>query len=154
MMDITRSKQIEHLDSVAYSNYKQKLSCSGYDVPDPYSIFDTEWEDSVSKWPRVEYGNLFNYFIKTPGMYTPTNLESYRSLDSFSLYRDGHVQTLLYHHVHKNSPVCLLKAHVIRSQRVTEQAYDVWVAVHKSSGIISAGHCTCMAGQVLYFYDF
>ena len=140
------SEQIKHLDSAAFSRYKQKLSLSGFDVPDPYSLPSAAWSDSVSSWPSVDYGNIYNYFVNTPGMYTPEALQSYKSLDSYSLFHAGHVQTVLWHPVSEESPVCILRTKVTRSQSVQEKAYEAWATVHKSNGQISAAHCTCMAG--------
>lgn len=140
------SDQISHLDSAAFSRYRQKLTLSGYRVPDPYSVPSREWDDRVSLWPPVEYGNIYSYFINTPGMYTVESLKSYKSLDSYSLYHAGHVQTVLHHKVAKESPVCILKAKVQKSQSVTDKPYEAWATVTKKTGDINAAHCTCMAG--------
>ena len=43
--------QINHLDGVSLNRYRQKLSLSGYDVPDPYSLDRTEWVDDTSACP-------------------------------------------------------------------------------------------------------
>ncbi len=140
------SDQVAHLDSVAFSRYLQKLSLSGYQLPDPYSLPTKEWADRVCEWPPVEYGNIFSYFISTPGMYTPETLQSYKSLDSYSLYYAGHVQTVLYHSVSPQSPVCILRARVLKSQSVQDKPYDTWASTYKKDGRVSAAHCTCMAG--------
>jgi len=55
----------------------------------------TEWVDDVSKWPSVDYGCIYTYFINTPGMYTAETLKSYRSLDSYAPYHAAHVQTVV-----------------------------------------------------------
>ena len=101
------SKEICHLDSAASVRYDQKLSLSGYNVPDPYSLGRAQWDDEVSKWPLVDYRCIYNYFVNTPGMYTAESLQSYKGLDSYSRYHAGHVQTVLYHSVSPQSPVCI-----------------------------------------------
>ena len=45
------SEEICHLDSAAFIRYGQKLSLSGYNVPDPYSLGRAQWDDEVSNWP-------------------------------------------------------------------------------------------------------
>ena len=85
------SEEICHLDSAAFIRYGQKLSLSGYNVPDPYSLGRAQWDDEVSNWPLVDYGCIYNYFVNTPGMYTAESLQSYKGLDSYSLYHAGHV---------------------------------------------------------------
>ena len=93
------ANEIKHLYSVSFDRYIQKLSLSGYDVPDPYSLDRSEWVDDISKWPSVDYGCIYQYFINTPGMYTTESMKAYKSLDSYALYHAGHVQTVLYHGV-------------------------------------------------------
>lgn len=135
-----------HLDSTAFNRYKPKLTLSGYSVPDPFGLPNQEWSDSVSGWPAVEYPCIFNYFVNTPGMYTPESLQAYKSLDSYALYHAGHVQTLWHHIVSDQSPVCILKSRVARSQSANEKPYDVWATLKKKDSSIMAAHCTCMAG--------
>ena len=71
------SEEICHLDSAAFIRYGQKLSLSGYNVPDPYSLGRAQWDDEVSNWPLVDYGCIYNDFVNTPGMYTAESLQSY-----------------------------------------------------------------------------
>ena len=100
----------------------------------------------MSNWPLVDYGCIYNYFVNTPGMYTAESLQSYKGLDSYSLYHAGHVQTVYYHSVSTQSPVCILRAKVMKSQSVRDKPYDAWATVWKKDGRINAAHCTCMAG--------
>ena len=147
-MDV-RPPQLESLDNEAWARYKQKLQISGYEVPDPFSL--TDWEDNIHKWPPVEYGDIYNYLINSPGVYTQDTLKAYKSLDAYSFYSAGHVHQVFYHNVSKESPVCVLKSKVTPSQSVTDPPREAWVVVDKK-GAISAAHCTCMAGYVLHFY--
>lgn len=58
----------------------------------------------------------------------------------------GWVQTVFHCSVESNKDVCLLKAKVKPSQRLSNSPHDAWVAVEKKSGQVLTGHCTCMAG--------
>ena len=37
---------------------------------DPYALSKDEWCDDTTKWPSIEYGNIYNYLIKSKGCYT------------------------------------------------------------------------------------
>ena len=139
-----RPVQLESLSGEAWARYQQKLMQSGYNVPDPFSLSD--WTDSVHSWPQVEYGDIYNYLINSPGIFTQDTMKAFKSLDAYSMYHAGHVQAVLYHEIHKDSPVCALKSKVIPSMRVTEAPHEAWVLVNKTSGEVSTAHCTCMAG--------
>ena len=52
---------------------------------DPYQIKDG-CVDDISLWPPVEYGNVHNYLIKTPGPYSIEELEAYKSLEAYNYY--------------------------------------------------------------------
>ena len=65
----------------------------------------TEWVDYVAKWPSVDYGCVYTYFINTPSMYIAEALKSYRSLDSCAPYHAEHAQSVhgvscMYVHVY------------------------------------------------------
>ena len=69
-------------------------------------------------------------------------------LEGKSLYLSGHVGSLLYHGISPNISYCFVKTTVVPQTRISEDPYDVWVAVHKESGTVSTAHCTCLAGYV------
>ena len=135
------SPQIKHLDSTAYNRYLTKLSLSGYKVPDPYLH---KCVNNVSKWPEILWSDICDYFIDTIGMYTKDQIKAYRSLEAYCYYKRGHVYPVLYHPVSKESPVCILRTEVMKSQAV-HAPHEVWVTVRKNSGTVIAAHCTCMA---------
>ena len=62
------------------------------------------------------------------------------------LYCSGWVRTIFYHDLGTDNPNCVLKGTVNPSQRLSSKPHEAWVAVQKSSGIVTTGHCTCMAG--------
>lgn len=118
MSKLTRPEQLKTLDSEGWTRYQQKLVVSGYHVPDPFTL--EEWENAVNKWPNVEYPDIFNYLINTPGTFTQDTLKAYKSLEAYNLYHAGHVHTVWYNKVSDQSPVCALKSKVTPSQRITE----------------------------------
>ena len=77
------------LQNVEKSRYKEKVEeiskQSFSNGVDPYQIKDG-WVDDISLWPPVEYGNVHNYLIKTPGPYSMEELEAYKSLEAYNYY--------------------------------------------------------------------
>ena len=148
-----------------YSKKLQLLQLSD----DLYAIMEEKWKDDVALWPKVEFGQIYIYLIDTPGQFTREKLKAYKSLDAFNYYIrylsllcmrtvhvhvhyirndyfvfiSGWVQTV---YIYEHGLICLLKAKVKASQRLSDKLHEAWVAVEKSSGTIITGHCTCMAG--------
>ena len=143
-MDQDRPAELTSLTNEAWARYKQKLALSGFNVPDPFTLSD--WTDSVHSWPEVEYGDIYNYLINSPGIFTQDTMKAFKSLDAYSLYHAGHVHAVLYHNIDKDSPVCALKSKVTPSMRVSESPHQAWVLIDKKTGAVSTAHCTCMAG--------
>ena len=52
----------------------------------PYKIPNEQWIDDVCKWPPVEFGHLYVYFIETPGGYTCEKMKAYKSLEAYNYY--------------------------------------------------------------------
>ena len=63
---------------------------------------------------------------------------------SFILYLSGRIQAVLYCDL---GPICLLKAKVRASQRMSTE-HGAWVGVVKATGTVISGHCMCIAGLV------
>ena len=99
--------------------------------------------DDATKWPEVEFGQIYVYLIDSPGPYTRENMKTYRSLDAYQQFFYGWVRTCFLLEI--NNTV-LLKAKVMRSQTVTDTPHEAWCALDKSDATVLTGHCTCMAG--------
>ena len=82
---------VSQLDYEAKKRYYSKLEIDGEKFPDPYSIKEDEWIDDPEKWPDLEYGDIYNYLIDTPGPYTKENLNAYKSLEAYDFFYSGHV---------------------------------------------------------------
>ena len=144
----TFSKYVLELDSVSRERYESKLTLfnGGFKIPDPYSITESEWSLDMTKWPPVEYADLYNYFINTPGIYTKEALKAYKSLEGYDYFVSGHVHEVFMTEINRDSPVTLLKAWVKPSQRLNDEPHYAWICVERLSGYIIAAHCTCKAG--------
>ena len=69
-------KYVDSLNKEAKEHYFCRLQCLYGDpgesldkIKCPYEISSKQWIDDVCKWPLVEFGHLYVYFIETPGGY-------------------------------------------------------------------------------------
>lgn len=149
------SEYVKTLSAPIRERYYEKLKYVGLEDPakdDPYLtdeksksvVQSSTWIDDVSQWPSVEFGDIYTYFVNTPGPYTRDTMQAYRSLDAYVYYIDGWVQTCFLKNT-KNG-YSIIKAKVNRSQAVTQDPHRAWVAVRKKDKLVEFGHCTCMAG--------
>lgn len=53
-------------DPVAFSRYKTKLSVLGIDDC-PYNMPADLWMNNPTKWPDVQWPDVYHYLIETPG---------------------------------------------------------------------------------------
>ena len=89
-------KFVNTLTGAAQERYIYKLQClhGGPGVPldnlvCPYDIPDKQWIGSIGKWPPVEFGHLYVYFVETPGGYTLEAMKAYKSLEAYNCYITG-----------------------------------------------------------------
>ena len=122
-------------------------------MADPYALSENEWCDDITKWPSVEYGDIYNYLIESKGSYTRQSLKAYKSLEAYNYFVSGHVRTVYYYESSTRSKYAVLKASVnpspSPSQKSLSDPHEAWVIVHKENGQILSGHCKCKAGRVL-----
>ena len=69
------------LDYEAKKRYKEKLVLETEELEDPYALSEEAWSDNVTKWPNVEFGDIYNYLIDSKGHYTKESLKAYKSLE-------------------------------------------------------------------------
>jgi len=74
-----------YFDTISYtaqSRYVEKLK--QFCLEDPCAIADERWSEDLTKWPDVEFGNIYNYVIKSKGVYTEESLAAYKSLEAYN----------------------------------------------------------------------
>ena len=74
------------LDYSAQKLYLMKLKVDGRDLKDPYDIPDELWLDDPSKWPEIQFGDIYTYLMDTPGIFTKENLQAYKSLEAYNYF--------------------------------------------------------------------
>ena len=75
----------------------EKLRFDDETLPDSYGITEDLWLDDVTKWPSVEFGDLYTYLIVTKGPFTKEKLKAYKSLEAYSYFHDGYIRTVQGH---------------------------------------------------------
>ena len=86
--DIQLSDYVNKLNQEAKQRYVIKLM---YDygqniLPDPYSL-KNGWKDDPSLWPEIDYIDIWEYLIESPGSFTRESLKAYKSLEAYRYCR-------------------------------------------------------------------
>ena len=138
------SDYFKKLDPISKERYIERLRMLDLkESDDPYADSNNDkFKDDMTKWPPVEYGHIFCYFIERPGLYTRRQLMQWKSLDAYNYFQSGHVRPV---RIWCLEHVCILMALVNPSQNAPDKAHNAWVATRKDGDIITV-HCTCMAG--------
>ena len=134
------------LDYEAKKRYKEKLVLEFEELTDPYALPETAWRGDITKWPNVEFGDIYNYLIDSKGRYTKESLKAYKSLEAYNYYASGHVRTVYYFESSEQSVYAVLKAKVNPNQKSPTTTHEAWVVIHKGNGQVLTGHCNCKAG--------
>ena len=74
------------LDLEAKKQYKEKLKLESEKLADPYALSENEWCDDITKWPSIEYGDIYNYLIESKGNYTRQSLKAYKLLEAYNYF--------------------------------------------------------------------
>ena len=84
------------LDFAAKTRYAEKLLLAGLkENEDPYLLWEKDvFKDDMTKWPPVEYGNIFCYFVDRPGTFTRAQLLQWKSMEAYNYFQSGHVRNV------------------------------------------------------------
>ena len=78
------------LTATAKARYLSKLSTLGLkENDDPYAPHNrAKFVNDMSMWPKIEFGNIFMYFIERPGVYTRMQMIQWKSLNAYNYFRN------------------------------------------------------------------
>ena len=82
------SEYFKNLSKTAKRRYEEKIKDIGVgnvEKGDPFLI-SSEWVGDVSKWPEVEFGQIYVYVIDSPGPYTRETMKAYSSLEAYQQF--------------------------------------------------------------------
>lgn len=86
------------LSNTDRESYFKKLTLSnGIRLPDPCTI--VEWIEDVSRWPNIQWPDIYTYLVEKPSVYTREKLRAYKSLYAYEYVVCGHVQNVKYHDI-------------------------------------------------------
>ena len=66
-------KSLEPNDAQCY--IKKLTLTAGEPLPGPYTLVAEEWEEIINKFPDITWGNVTEYLIKTPSLYTKESVQ-------------------------------------------------------------------------------
>lgn len=87
-------------------------------MEDTHASPDNQQRSEVSdptKWPKLQWPDIFLYLVEKPGVYTHEKLKAYKSLDVYNFVLCGHVQDIEYRDL--SDGFCALRTEVLPSQR-------------------------------------
>ena len=111
-----------------------------FDIQDPFEI--KEWSSDLSKWPKVNIGNIFSYILEKK-VFSTEYIGQYKVRKAYSHFKSGFVHEV----VSLLTPTgnVILFSEVTPSTKIRSQPHNVWV-VCKPTGDILCGYCSCTAG--------
>lgn len=116
-------------------------------LPHPLSL--KFWTHDFTNIPDFRFPDIYHYLVGKDG-YDEDCLRSYKSLQGFRLYIDGHVEDLKYHNISDNQTgYCYFQFKVKPTERSkTEDGKDFYwgFIVLENSGSIYSAYCACKGG--------
>ena len=90
------SEYYDSLSKEAKARYSEKLKLAGLGLEeDPYHERNkNKYQDDMTAWPPLEYGHIFTYFIRRPGLYTQEQLLSWKQLEAYNYFQNGYVRSV------------------------------------------------------------
>ena len=110
--------------------------------PSPTTLFD-DWIEAPSHLPDTLYDNVHNYLVKSDAG------KAFKG--GKSLLLSGHLINVMVHMITPNVRYCFVRGLCHPEQRLSKPPYNVWVCLHKDSGEVVTGECSCIAGCVIVF---
>ena len=103
------------------------------------SLSSEMWMDDIATWPALDLGKIFA-FILSKKEFDSDYVGKYKACKGYSYFASGFVGTIFSF----SSPqYIVLKCKVIPSQRVRDEAHNVWVGIRKSCSEICVAWCSC-----------
>ncbi|KAG0441290.1 hypothetical protein HPB47_015993 [Ixodes persulcatus] len=135
------------LDELPKQRYRQKLTISGEEFPDPLdsAVLAHAFSTDARHWPRVEIGDIYVYLVEGTCIYTREQFKSYKLEDGYNLFLSGKLRKLRAFEATIESTVVVLVTGEVEASQTHGRYHQPW-AVTKKEGTVLSAHCTCMAG--------
>lgn len=122
--------------------YQKTITEAGLES-DPYEMKDgwvSETEEGYNNWPPITIADLVLYLSKYNPRGVDKAIEDYKS--GYALFKCDFVKEV---RILKKDGVNLLMSQCTPEERITEAAYEAWVAAD-DNGTIKAAYCSCTGG--------
>ena len=120
-------------------NHEEKLVVENglIKLPDPSKLVDG-WFEAPYNLPNTVFDQINNYL---------NDCDAGKAFKGGkSLLLSGHLKNVMTHTISPNIRYCFVKCLCHPEQRIGKDPYTVWVSLHKDSGAVVNGGCTCVAG--------
>ena len=136
-LPVTATDYLEEQEEIK-KNYKEKLILENglVTLPDPVTLQDG-WYRAPENLPNTVYDDVIDYLDKNDAG------KAYRS--GKSLLDSEHLSNVMTHNSN-NIRYTFVRGYCFPEQRTSNKPYDVWVCLHKDTGSIVEGACSCVAG--------
>jgi hypothetical protein len=91
LIPVTLSEYVKSLNHEDVAFYIEKLTVDGVQLPDPYGITKSCWDNDVNKWPDISYPDIYQYFVETSCFYSRAEVKNVKSLEGYQYFVLGHV---------------------------------------------------------------
>ena len=110
------------------------------------------WKDNPALWPELEYPEVYDYLINTPGVYTKEAMKSRKSLEAHNQFVSGWFGVVKV--IQTEEIIYPLTATVLHSQALSEDPLQPWVALQKFGSLMCAHCITAWQGEcnLLFVY--
>ena len=139
----------EEVENELKQDYGFKLLLDdGLVIPDPLRDTSDNWlteEKGMIHWPKVSYGNIFNFLQFCTYDMGSDDLSDYKTSKGYSYFNRGWMGKLSINLI--GEKYCVLRGDCRASERINDPFHKLWVCVDRKSCKIVVGHCTCMAGM-------
>ncbi len=101
------------------------------------------WKNAITTWPTLDLGKIFA-FILSKKEFDNEYVGKYKLCKAYSYFASGFVGPIF---THSSPEHIILKCQVTPSQKVRDEAHNVWVGIKKLDSTICAAWCSCTAGH-------
>ncbi|XP_038047632.1 uncharacterized protein LOC119721738 [Patiria miniata] len=103
------------------------------------------WKDDVRDWPKLEFQDIYDYFINAPACDEQPN-RNFRSIsEGINYLNSGWVGTIKHRH-HEDGSTVILRGTVRFSQQISSY-HQVEISVDKENRTIKSVKCDCIASE-------
>ena len=78
--------QCHHTTASNYLMRQKKLELCGLKQICPYQLPGDAWIDNHTKWPSLEWPEVYDYLINTPGVFTREAMKNRKSLEAHNQF--------------------------------------------------------------------